>query len=287
MANTKEKKAHRKWIGRTAYTILALVVLFVIQAYLLPVKYVFGKKVLSFLPLPVAFVNADAVLLGNYYNRIDIATKISGVQDFQNGTLLDQLVNNKIVELSAKAKNLSVTSTDIEQSYTLLKQATGKQLLGADYAVSESDFKKQIILPDLLKIKLQIWLASNQKLNAAQYKTLDQAKKQLAAGDSFDVVASQYSDDALSAKIGGDLGYVSNTDLVPEIFNQLESIQDHNPHVIISRFGIHIVEVLDKDSKGPANSARYHVRQVFIKTTDYPKWFEKEKILYSVLKLKH
>jgi hypothetical protein len=288
MAGTKSKKKNDgpyfKW---GVSFLLLLIVAFLAQAYLLPPDKVIGERIIKFLPLPAAFVNADAVLLGNYYDRVKIAQKVENGSAINSSAILDQLINNKIAELIAKTKDVNFSNQDLETSYSNLQRSTGQQILGADYNLTESEFKKEIIEPDLIKTKLQIYLASNNKLNSQVYKNLDQAKTKLLAGASFDKVAAEYSDDARSAKIGGDLGFISYNDFIPEVYNALDQIKDKDAHVIVSRLGVHIVQVTAKDNNGPKNTTRYHLKQIYFKTTDYQKWFEKQKSFYSILKLVH
>lgn len=283
-SKNKIKKVRGRWI---TISVLSLAVLFVIQAYLLPPGKVIGETLIKFLPLPAALVNADVITLGDYYDRVEIAERIGSVDAGNRTAILNQLIDNKIAELTAKNKNISISSKEIDQAYADLQRSTGKQDLGLSFGLSESQFKKEILTPDYIKTRLQIWLASNTKLNADVYKSLDEIKKKLLAGSSFDDMAAMYSDDSRSAKIGGDMGFLSYNDIVPEIYDQLGHFTDHDAHVLTSRFGVHIIEVVGKDNSGPMNSPRYHIKQIFLQTADYSKWFNNQKKLYTVLKLAH
>ncbi len=281
MPRTKKRSAHKisKIVGTT---VVLLLVLFIVQAYLLGPKNVLGRGVLNYLPLPAALVNSSFVTLGDYYQRVEVADRLK--ENASRKVIIDQLVENKITELTAANKKIEVTSADIDQGYSDLQRLTNKKLLGEDYGLSESEFRKQILVPSLEKTALQVWVASNKKLNDSAYKKLDAVKQRLSNKVAFSSVASEYSEDAKSAQIGGDMGFISYSDLVPELFNQLDDIKDKDAHVLISRFGIHVIQVTDRDTKGPQGSTRYHLKQIFLQTTDYTKWFEKQKPLYTVLR---
>lgn len=281
------KRKSVKLMKVSVWLAVLLVVAFVIQAYALPPEKVFGKSAISVLPLPAAFVNANAVLLGDYYSRIDTATKIGGVKDDSSTrtAILDQLIDNKIQELLLARNNLQTSTSDTDQLYSYLQKSTQEQNLAASYGMSEAEFKQDIVRPDLVQTKLAVWLSSNRSLNKDAYKKFDQAKADLQSGTSFDVVAKNYSDDAKSAKIGGDLGFVGYQDVVPEIYAELQQTPDNKVHVIYSRFGIHIYQVTEKDNKGLDNSTRYHLKHIFIKTADFNQWFEQQKKNYSIMKL--
>ncbi len=279
---SKNKSSVVHWI---VSIIILLIVLFIVQAYLLAPQNVIGARLVKYLPLPAAFVNSDAVLLGDYYDRIEIASKIDPNNSGSRSAILNQLTDNKIAELTAKNKKVSLNQAEIDSGYSFLQRTTGTEQLGASYGISEKEFKNQILKPNLLKTKLQIWLSSNKNANPDAYKILAEVQQKLTSGQKFETLAQNYSDDAPSAQIGGDLGFVSYNDIVPELYDQFVGITDKGIHTFNSRYGIHLVQVLGKDDSGPKGTTRYHVRQIFIKTTDYQNWFNQQKTYYTVLKL--
>ncbi|MCG6937957.1 MAG: peptidylprolyl isomerase [Gammaproteobacteria bacterium] len=78
-------------------------------------------------------------------------------------------------------------------------------------------------------------------------KTLLELKKKIEGGQSFAVLASEYSDDPGSKIKGGDLGWTAPGDLVPEFENVANSLsRGQISEPFKSAFGWHIVEVLDR-----------------------------------------
>ncbi|NOX44112.1 MAG: molecular chaperone SurA [Gammaproteobacteria bacterium] len=96
---------------------------------------------------------------------------------------------------------------------------------------------------------------------------LNQLKKRIELGDSFDGLAKSHSDDTGSAAKGGALGWVSPGDMVP----QFEKMLDATPENEISppvktQFGWHIIQVLerrdfDNTEKSKTMSAKNQIRQ--------------------------
>ncbi|TSC65339.1 MAG: hypothetical protein G01um101477_513, partial [Candidatus Doudnabacteria bacterium Gr01-1014_77] len=86
-------------------------------------------------------------------------------------------------------------------------------------------------------------------------------------------------------QVGGDLGYVSYRDIIPEYFREIEGVKDTKVHTAYSRYGIHIFKVLASDSKGPKDSKRYKVQQIFVKTGDFDQWLVAQKQSYTILRL--
>ena len=74
-------------------------------------------------------------------------------------------------------------------------------------------------------------------------------RSQILGGDDFATVARAVSDDTASATDGGDLGWLSPGDTVPEFENVLASLPSGEiSEPIKSRFGWHLVEVLERRS---------------------------------------
>jgi peptidyl-prolyl cis-trans isomerase SurA len=74
-------------------------------------------------------------------------------------------------------------------------------------------------------------------------------REQIVNGDDFGAVALAVSEDTLSAADGGDLGWVSPDDFVPEFAEQLKTLPAGElSDVLQTRFGWHIVEVTDRRS---------------------------------------
>jgi peptidyl-prolyl cis-trans isomerase SurA len=76
---------------------------------------------------------------------------------------------------------------------------------------------------------------------------LEQLKQRLEGGDDFADLARSHSDDQGSALKGGDLGWISSGDVVPEFEDQikrLEAGQISSP--FRTPFGWHLVQVLER-----------------------------------------
>jgi peptidyl-prolyl cis-trans isomerase SurA len=94
-------------------------------------------------------------------------------------------------------------------------------------------------------------------------KQVENIYRQVHAGKSFEVMAKQYSADPLSAVQGGDLGWVTEDELVPEFAKAMASLPLHQvSEPVQSAFGWHLIEVLErKDVDDTAAYKRQQVRQ--------------------------
>ena len=281
------KRLKIKTKKRILFFVLVVFLLFILQAYLLPAASVFGKGIFRYVPFPAMFVNSKVVTLGEYFTRLEVSetVKKTSLSSEQKQQLFNQMVLNKIAESLLSAKEMSISKSEVNQGYDLLKETTQKPNLAKDYKLSEGSFKSWFVYPDLAKVKLAVWLSSNRKLNKEAYSKYDLVMSKLDSDTEFDNLAIAYSEDALSAQLGGDLGYVSYKDLIPEYFKEVEAVKDTKVHTAFTRYGIHIFKVLASDLKGPKDSKRYKVQQIFIKTADFEQWLAAQKPSYTVLRL--
>jgi peptidyl-prolyl cis-trans isomerase SurA len=102
---------------------------------------------------------------------------------------------------------------------------------------------------DQLRVR-HILLRPNEILDeaAVQQKAIG-IRNQIVGGDDFATVAEAVSEDPQSASEGGDLGWLSPGDTVPEFEEALASLPINElSQPVKSRFGWHLIEVLERRS---------------------------------------
>ncbi len=76
---------------------------------------------------------------------------------------------------------------------------------------------------------------------------LRQLRKRIVNGDDFSTLARSHSDDTASAIKGGDLGWISPGNMVPEFENKMNELpREDISEPFKSRFGWHLVKVIDR-----------------------------------------
>ncbi|MBN1425373.1 peptidylprolyl isomerase [Candidatus Fermentibacteria bacterium] len=96
------------------------------------------------------------------------------------------------------------------------------------------------------------------ELLAAQDSLLQSLRARALAGESFEDLARQYSEDA-SAALGGDLGFFSRGTMVSEFEAALETLQPGQvSEVVETRFGLHLVQLVARE--GDRFRARHIIR---------------------------
>lgn len=116
----------------------------------------------------------------------------------------------------------------------------------------------------VLEIHARHILISPSKIrNAEQTQQLiNDIKKQLDQGADFAALAKKYSNDPTSASAGGDLGWSAPDKFVPEFAHEIETLPLNKiSSPFKTKFGWHIVEVLERKNKdNAANQEKENAR---------------------------
>jgi parvulin-like peptidyl-prolyl isomerase len=259
-----------------AYVLLALI----ISAGLLSLwlyKGSLSKNKIAFfklLPLPIAKVNGDSILASEFIVRYDYSQKFA--PNVSKNDILDQIISEKKISILAQKEEVTVGSNQVESQYN--ESAQSEDLQGKKsfedllktYGVSESAYKSEIIKPRLLLINLQTWFCSQQNLNQDAYSQANALVQKIQKGDNIAILASTYSQQSPSKSTGGDLGYVSVTDLVPEIREAVDSMKINEIKIVPSRFGLNILRLEGKKEN------LLHLRQIFLRGSNFEAWQERQ-----------
>lgn len=188
------------------------------------------KFAVKLYPFPAAIVNGGVVWSKDYYQQLTYIRQFSEKtkQPFPDAEalrkqIIDQLVENKLLEMQAVRYHVRVTKKDVDDAYQKIVTQSGgpaevKKVLNELYGMSEKDFKV-LVRQQVLKEKIQNEVMSQVKVSHILIKDegraneiADRAKK----GEDFTALAKQYSEDSKSKDAGGELGWLAKGQLVVE-----------------------------------------------------------------------
>lgn len=154
---------------------------------------------------------------------------ISEIRSDFRGIIKEQLLTQKVqTSLTADVK---VTPSEVKAFFEAIP-VDSLPMVEAYYELSEI-----VISPVIGKEEKDATIA---KLNGI--------RDRIIAGESFATMAILYSEDPGSATNGGELGFVSRTDLVPEFasvaFNLTST--DEVSRVVETEYGFHIIQLIEK-----------------------------------------
>ena len=171
--------------------------------------------------------------------------------------ILAQRMRSKITS------DINVTPQDVKDFFNNIPKDS------LPYFPHEYQFSKIVIFPKIDKIEK----------SRLENKLLE-FKKRIKSEDDFKFLATLYSEDS-SSKKGGELGYVSRGDLVPEFESVAFRLSKGEVSEIVkTKFGFHIIQLIDRKGE------QINVRHILLKPKHSQKSIEKVKLqLDSIVNL--
>ncbi len=171
--------------------------------------------------------------LEEYFGKSMVEIK-NDLRELLREQLLTQKMQEKITE------DLKITPSEVRKYFKNIPKDS-LPLINAELEIAQI-----VRQPEITEAQIQ-----------AVKDRLKEYIERVKNGDKFSTLAIMYSEDPGSAQNGGELGYVSRTDLVPEFaavaFNLKEV--DEVSTIVESDFGYHIVQLIDR--KGERISVRH------------------------------
>lgn len=170
--------------------------------------------------------------LEKYYNKSILEIK-EDLRDVFRDQLITREMQMKITE------NVKVTPSEVRSFYNRIP------------ADSLPMINSQVELRQILKYPEY---SETEKFEVKD--RLNNLRQRIINGDDFTTMAILYSQDPGTAKKGGELGFVSKSDVVPEFANVSFSLKDNRvSQVFETEFGFHIVQLIER--KGDMVNVRH------------------------------
>lgn len=267
------------------------------------IKTRIGKVV----PFPAAIVNWNhIVFLNDEQKNLASVEKFYATQNFaadglridfttedgkkrlliKEREILDKMVEDQIIEILAKKKEIKITDEDAEKVLQQKLEEFGtaddvKKDLESSYGWGMEEFKSRVVLPALHAQALEKKVLDEDQSVQAAEETIKKAKRELEDGKDFAEVVRSYSQGSSKEK-GGELGWVKKEQVMPELQSALFGSESFKKNSIIeSSIGYHIIEV--KDSKKEEDVEYLQLRQIFVSKNTFADWLEKQKKDFDVI----
>jgi peptidyl-prolyl cis-trans isomerase SurA len=170
--------------------------------------------------------------LENYYNKSILEIK----EDFRD-VVRDQLITGYMQD--EIIGNVTATPAEVRRFYNSLAEEDIPMI------PSEVEIRKIVRYPEQSEAET---FRIRQRLNEIRQRIIN--------GERFTTMAVLYSQDPGSARRGGELGYMSRSDLVPEFANVVFSLKDDRVSPVFeTEFGFHIAQLIDR--RGDQVNARH------------------------------
>ncbi|BAI80620.1 conserved hypothetical protein [Deferribacter desulfuricans SSM1] len=154
----------------------------------------------------------------------------------------DALQKNNLTETELKEK--------IKKNILVKKQLDSYKSKITVSEQEKKDFynknKDKFVIKDSVHVKHIVLLTGDKRSDEEAKKLIDKIYSELKKGVNFEDLAKKYSEDG-SAKMGGDLGYITRGKVVPEFEKvAFETEVGKISKPFKSQFGYHILKVVDK-----------------------------------------
>lgn len=184
--------------------------------------------------------------------------------------VLRDLITEKVLE-----DKYEVTDQDVQGEIDRIKDQLGEQF---DMWLMQEGIKDEVALEKIIRISLLQEAAITEGIEIdeddikAQYdreiteieakhilvedeETANEIKEKLDDGEDFAELAKEYSEDEASAENGGEVGYFSVGEMVPEFEEAAFELEiDTISEPVQSSYGFHIIQVTDKREKEDSES---------------------------------
>lgn len=262
----------------------------------------FADQAIRLLPFPAAIVNHGSFVtmrsldsnLGSvrkFYenqNFSDVGLRVDfNTEDGQRRlrikekNILNKLIEDRIIEKLAADRNIIITKEMASQNVQREVAQYGNSLevektLFNLYGWNIEDFKEKIVKPDMYRDELdKSRRAMDQEFTKAK-ALIGQAQEEINGKKDFAEMAKKYSEGD-SAKDGGDLGWFTADQMMPEIATAAFLMKKGDrSDVIESSIGFHLIQVDDKKTEDGIDKIK--IRQILVRTKSFADWLlEQEK----------
>lgn len=258
-------------------------------------------KIAAVIPFPAAIVDyRHIVYISDVEDNLASVEKFYQTQDFakeglrvdfstedgkkrlriKERELIDKMVEDKIIEILAKEKGLTVSDKDADKvvSQKLNEFGTADEVkndLLKSYGWDMDDFKKRVVVPSIYMEKLAESVSAVETSGAKAKEKIAQAQKQLDGGKDFVEVVRSYSEGSSKDK-NGELGWAKKDQVLPELQTVLFGSETPKKNDIIeSSIGFHIIEIENRKKENGEDVLQ--LRQIFVAKNTFADWLEVEK----------
>lgn len=271
----------------------------------------FTQKVVRIIPFPAAIIddknfitisefNADLNSVRQFYEnqdfsqtglRVDFTTADGQKRlKIKEKNLLNKMIENRIISRLAEGRGIKITADIAAQEVDRKINEYGTRDLVLKnlqnlYGWDLEKFQEKIVKPDLYKEALKKDV-SEADVNMAEAKNkIIAAMGELQNKKDFTEVVKKYSDGE-SAKDGGELGWLTADQMIPEIAMATSQLKaGERTGIVESPLGFHIVDIEDKKTEDETDKIR--TRQIFVRSKNFSDWLlaqEKNFKIYIPLK---
>jgi parvulin-like peptidyl-prolyl isomerase len=204
--------------------------------------------------------------------------------------LLNKLIENKIIEKLAADRNIVITNAMVSQNVDRKiaqfdnSENVSKKIFDL-YGWDMRDFEEKLVKPDMYREALEKDMREQDVDFSKAKNKIIQAQTELTKEVAFAEVAKKYSEGD-SAMVGGELGWFTTDQMMPEISLATSIMQaGDQSDVIESSIGFHIIRIDEKKTEDGTDKIK--LSQIIVRKKDFADWLlEQERNMHIFIPLK-
>lgn len=221
-----------------------------------------------------ATVNGENISYTKFQREVDaqlngLPSPPADMATFQT-EILNTMINQVLIEQYATANGIAVTNEQVQSELAILTQMAEENGMELTTIFGyPADMIEGKMYDALLTQQVSTHVTDNVPLTVTQVHARHILVKEealaldllarLDAGEDFATLAQEYSQDPSSARVGGDLGWISPGDLlqseVEDVIFEMP-VNSRWPQPVISVIGYHIIESLELVEDRPVDETR-------------------------------
>jgi len=286
-----------KVVGGIVVGLIVLVILLVVVMGVGMYKFNWNNQFIKWLPFPAAMVDGSFVSINDYQEDIDTLDFFYAAQSESIGTIptdeyiqktvISRMIREKYLSKYAATNNIEVTDEEVNTEYQVLIDQAGSEAevnkqLSDLYNWTSDQFKEKVLTPYLIRTKIQEKLVGDDSESKAQAEEILEKIKNEEI--TFADAAKEYSED-VTASEGGELGYFSAGQMVPEFEAAAFALEvGEVSDVVQTDYGYHIIKLIERVEATEDQPEQLNAAHILIKTVDIDEWTN-EKIADASVRL--
>ena len=261
----------KKVIIYASLSILGVIVLSLFFAYFTnfndPVANFF-KKI-----YPSVIIDGKKISIYSLNQKVQLAKNVDSKASVD--LITNQIINNFKLSVVAQKFNIfpdEVFLTNELSFYSKNQESDYKKLIDDSFNSNSELFRENILIPLATEASLRIKYNTESQLVSLEYKKAQSLLDQIQQGKEFELVAKESSDDLESGQLGGDLGFFTSGEVIPELEKQIVNAKPGSvlSEIVVSRLGYHIIYPIESAFKD--GNKYWHVKHILIKTEGFNAW---------------
>lgn len=266
----------------------------------------YTNKIIKVIPYPAALVNWQIVPYADFRSDVKAlqffyekqgelsAEEVSLSTEQIRKNVLDRLIEDEFVVQKAQEKSIKVSSEEVDQEFQLIVQQAGSQeeiekTLSELYGWDSDQFKIKVLYAFLLRRKLEKEIQKEPQVDSQTRTRAEEVLTKVKAQEkSFEELAQEFGEDLTNSQ-GGDLGYFSRGEMVPEFEEVAFALAEGQiSELVKTEFGYHIIKLEEKLTKTDEQGQEKEVlraRHILIRFPSIDQWLQEKMAEASIYRL--